>query len=97
MADLQHGGADVQWRDDGRELYYETPDGRIMAAGIQAGPDGVRVDTPRALFTADLAVGQLHSFDATADGERFLLMLNPRDQEQTLSLTVITGWQAKLR
>ena len=31
------------------------------------------------------------------DGERFLLMLNPRDQDQVVRLTVITGWQAKLR
>jgi dipeptidyl aminopeptidase/acylaminoacyl peptidase len=91
------GGSDMKWRDDGRELYYETPDGRIMAAGIQTGPDGVRVETPRALFSADLAAGELHSFDATPDGERFLLMLNPRDQDQVVRLTVITGWQAKLR
>jgi Tol biopolymer transport system component len=91
------GGSDMKWRDDGRELYYETPDGRIMAAGIQTGPDGVRVETPRALFSADLAAEQLHSFDATPDGERFLLMLNPRDQDRVVRLTVITGWQAKLR
>ena len=87
----------MKWRDDGRELYYETLDGRIMAVGIQTGADGVRVETPRELFSADLATGQLHSFDATPDGERFLLMLNPRDQDQALRLTVITGWQAKLR
>jgi Tol biopolymer transport system component len=91
------GGSDMKWRDDGRELYYETPDGRIMAVGIQAGPDGVKVETAREIFSADLAVTQLHSFDATPDGERFLLLLNPRDQEEVVRLTVITGWQAKLR
>ena len=91
------GGSDMKWRDDGRELYYEALDGRIMAVGVQAGPGGVRIDTPRALFSADLAVGQLHSFDATPDGERFLLMLNPRNQDQVVRLTVVTGWQAKLR
>jgi Tol biopolymer transport system component len=90
------GGSDMKWRDDGRELYYETLDGRIMAVEIQTGANGIRLETPRELFMADTVYGQLHSFDATGDGQRFLLLLNPRNQEPT-RLTVVTNWHTKLR
>jgi len=38
---------DVKWRGDGKEIYYESQDGKVMAAAVQTGPDGVRAETPR--------------------------------------------------
>jgi hypothetical protein len=36
---VSNGGAyEVKWRGDGKELSYETQDGKVMAAAIQAGP-----------------------------------------------------------
>jgi Tol biopolymer transport system component len=90
------GASDIKWRDDGRELYYETLDGRIMAVAIEAGPSGLRAGTPRELFTADIDTANLHSFDATGDGERFLLLLRPRNQDQR-RMTAVVEWQATLR
>jgi hypothetical protein len=70
----------------------------MMAAGIQAGPDGIRVETPRVLFMTDFNNGALHQFDVTADGQRFLLVLNFRPAEgANQRLTVVTNWQAALR
>ena len=87
----------MQWRDDGRELYYETPDGQIMAVAIHAGPGGIRVDTPRELFRADIRTGGQHSFDVTGDGQRFLLLLNPPNEGQELRLTIVSKFPATLR
>jgi Tol biopolymer transport system component len=91
------GASDMLWRDDGRELYFETPDGRVMAVGIQAGPLGVQADTPRALFSAALETRTLHSLGATRDGERFLLVLNAPATSGASRLNVISNWQASLR
>jgi Tol biopolymer transport system component len=90
---------DVKWRGDGKELYYQTfnGNGKVMAAAIQTGPDGVRAETARVLFSADYPNGILGGFDVTSDGQRFLLIQNARSGSATEKLTVITNWQASLR
>jgi eukaryotic-like serine/threonine-protein kinase len=90
---------DVKWRGDGKELYYETADGgkKMMAAAIQTGPEGVRVETPRVLFSADFLFQGVHQFDVTPDGQRFLLVLTPRTEGITERLAVVTNWQTALR
>src|SRR5262249_10882940 len=90
---------EVKWRGDGKELYYETADGsgKVMAAAVQTGPEGVHAETPRVLFTADFFAQGLHQFDVTADGKRFLMVLNPHAGGNMDRLTVVTNWQATLR
>ena len=89
---------EVKWRIDGKEIYYQSQDSKVMAVAIQAGPDGIRAETPRELFKADFTRGALHEFDASPDGQRFLLIL---DRQLTAAenerLTVISNWQAVLR
>ncbi len=91
------GGYEVKWRGDGKELYYESTDGKVMAAAIQAGPQDVRPETPRVLFSADFPILTMHTFDVTSDGQRFLLILNSRTEGSTERLTVVSNWQAALR
>jgi hypothetical protein len=92
-------GYEVKRRGDGRELYYETADGsgKVMAATIQTGPEGIRAEAPRVLFTADFFPQGLHQFDVTPDGQRFVMILNPRTEGSADRLTVVTSWQATLR
>jgi serine/threonine protein kinase len=90
---------DVKWRGYGKELYYATADnsGKMMAAAIQTGPEGVRSETPRILFSADYQRQGLHQFGVTPDGLRFLLILNASTEGNAERLTVVTNWQAALR
>jgi serine/threonine protein kinase/Tol biopolymer transport system component len=88
------GAYEVKWR--GNELYYQTQDGRVMAAAVQASPQGIRAETPRDLFKAPFQAGGLHEFDVSADGQRFLLILNPNTEGNTDRLTVVLNWQATL-
>jgi dipeptidyl aminopeptidase/acylaminoacyl peptidase len=95
---VSNGGAyDVRWRGDGKELYYQTQDGKMMAAAIDAGPQDIRAETPRVLFSANFRSGGLREFDVTPDGQRFLLILNSRTGSNTDRLTVVSNWQAALR
>jgi Tol biopolymer transport system component len=95
---VSNGGAyEVKWRGDGKELYYESQDGKMMAAAIQASPQGIRAETPRELFSADFRNASLHEFDVTPDGQRFLLILDSSTEGKTERLTVVSNWQAALR
>jgi Tol biopolymer transport system component len=90
------GAYDVKWRRD-QEIYYETANGKMMAVTVQSGPQGIRAETPRELFSADFQTGSLHEFDVTADGQRFLVILNTTSQGNSERLTVVSNWQAALR
>lgn len=92
---ISSGGAqEVRWRNDGREIYYESPDGKVMAAELQLGPQGVRVETPRALFSASFGAATVHEFDTTPDGQKFLVIADPRLDSSANRPTVIANWQA---
>ena len=91
------GASDMKWRDDGRELYYESLDGRMMAVAIETDAKAVHAQAPRELFpmTSDITV--LHSFDATPDGQRFLVLGTSRGSANGAQLRVVTNWQAAVR
>jgi serine/threonine protein kinase/Tol biopolymer transport system component len=76
-----HGGYDPRWRADGRELYYLSPDGDVMAVDVQPG-EAFETGAPRKLFSTGIAVtfdttpqaGLFETFyNVSADGERFLI------------------------
>ena len=74
------GGHDPRWRADGRELYYVSPDGDVMAVDVQPG-EAFETGAPRKLFSTGIAVtfdtGPAPLFETfynvSADGERFLI------------------------
>jgi Tol biopolymer transport system component len=92
------GGFQPRWRRDGRELYYLTPDRRLMAVAVSDG-DTLRLGAPQLLFEAPVsnpASGfALRSYDVSADGQRFIVSrVLPSDTE---SLTVVLNWTAALQ
>jgi Tol biopolymer transport system component len=53
-----HGGAQVRWRRDGRELFYIALDGKLMSVPIRTGGNTLDVGAPEPLFAARVAVVQ---------------------------------------
>jgi Tol biopolymer transport system component len=90
------GGDDIAWRRDGKEIFYETLDGDIMAVAVREVGGGLDLGRPQRLMRAGSEASTIHSFDVTPDGQRFLVQLQPTAADQTL-LTVVTNWQAALR
>jgi Tol biopolymer transport system component len=92
------GGLRPKWRGDGKELFFVGPVlDRIMAAGIRTAGAGIEADPPRALFTV-FTPGIVDSpFDATADGQRFLVLQPPAAGPDPNSLTVLLNWQGGLK
>src|SRR6266700_1896700 len=68
------GGQSPVWSHDGRELYYYSPDHKVMAVEVKLSVPGGRPQfgVPRALFEAPVSTNALSTFEVSRDG-RFLL------------------------
>ena len=90
------GGAQPRWRRDGRELFYLAPDGKLMAAAVNAGSAGLSIDPPRDLFDTGIRasfVERRNQFLVTRDGQRFLVNISAED-EGSAPITVVMHWNA---
>jgi Tol biopolymer transport system component len=67
------GGSAARWRRDGRELFYVAPDRRLMAVPIDGSGPELEPGAPTGLFQTRYPYPPYHSFDVTADGQRFLV------------------------
>jgi Tol biopolymer transport system component len=91
-----NGGVQARWRADGRELFYLTPEGQLMAVPIES-VDGGRSLRPGAavpLFQTRLGATQgvaLHSYVVAPDGERFLL--DSVVEQQAAPIALILNWK----
>jgi len=86
------GGTAPRWRGDGRELFYLSPNGKMMAVEVTAGQE-FHAGTPTPLFQTPpgAIVG-----DVTADGRRFLLV-TPVAPSASVPFTVVLNWQEELK
>jgi Tol biopolymer transport system component len=89
-----NGGADPQWRGDGKEIFYVDPDHKIMGVDLTSRGDSLQLGTPNSLFQA-----RLQNLDppyaATADGKRFLV--NELPPNSASDLEVVFNWDAELK
>jgi eukaryotic-like serine/threonine-protein kinase len=74
----------IQWRRDGREVYYVGPSNRVMAVPIAMTGTEVKAGTPAALFT-----GPAGGFLASPDGQRFLVSTIT---QEAAPITVLLNW-----
>ena len=89
------GGAFPQWRADGRELFYLSPDFKLMAVSLNETTDSIEASPPRELFTIAAPANYMSPYEASRDGQRFLVLSATEDASQ--SLTVIVNWPALLK
>ena len=91
------GGGQPRWRQDGRELYYLSLDGMVMAVDIRTEGTTLRAGTPHALFQTNILMSpELDQYAVSADGSRFLVNV-PFDAPEQLSINVVVNWQALLK
>jgi eukaryotic-like serine/threonine-protein kinase len=87
------GGSWPRWRRNGKEIYFISPDNKIMAADLS--PSGGRpvVGAAHALFETQPYRGSGSPFDVTGDGQRFLI----NRWEPPTSITLIENWDTGLK
>ena len=92
-----NGGNYPRWRRDGKELFFHSLDNRLMAATVRGDAGRVDVEAVRPLFAMRAPGGGLRSFyDASGDGQRFLLSVS-EGQTTATPLTLVTNWPALLK
>jgi len=92
------GGEQPRWRSDGKELFYLSSEGKMMAAPVTIATN-FDAGTPVALFQPNLrqpaSSRDLFVYDVSRDGQRFLILTQVK-QAETAPMSVILNWAAKL-
>jgi eukaryotic-like serine/threonine-protein kinase len=90
------GGRFPQWGGGGREIFYLSPDDKLMAVSLKLGADTVEPSAPRELFTLPLRTSPIGpTYEASRDGRRFLVLTSPETAPRALN--VIVNWPALLK
>ena len=96
-----HGGAQVRWREDGRELFYIALDGKLMAVPIDLSANGQSLTPgiPVPLFSTRVGhvIGPGVSgpkYVVSTDGQRFLMSTLAR-ADRSGPIRVVVNWKPK--
>jgi serine/threonine-protein kinase len=95
------GGAQAVWSRAGSEIVYVDFEYRIMAVDVSVAGGALALGTPRPLLDLPLAlISASGSFDATPDGSRFVVLLQPEQEtapERRTHVTMIFNFLEDLR
>ena len=98
------GGHAPRWRGDGKELFFQAADGKLMAVPVKAAAgakSSFEAGAPVTLFDAHIAanpIDNVFEYDVTADGKRFLINTTGGAAGAAApQLTVVTNWNAGTR
>jgi len=92
------GGTQPRWRGDGKELFYLSPDDKLMAVPVKTGAN-FDAGTPTVLFQAYLretvaATSEQFFYDVSRDGQKFLI--NTQLKSAITPMSVILNWPFRL-
>ena len=87
----------ARWRDDGRELFYLSPEGTLIAAAVDGRDAEFRVSGAKELFRLPFIATTTPQtvYDVSAGGQRFLVNMRP-DDGGAAPLTIVFNWTAPL-
>jgi hypothetical protein len=90
------GGGGPTWRGDSRELYYVTPDRKLMTVSVEPGSPP-RFSLPQKLFDTPLGppFPTRNRYVVTRDGQRFLFVA-PEGGGNVGATTVVLDWLGRL-
>jgi Tol biopolymer transport system component len=87
------GGRLPKWR--GNELFYLSPDNKLMVSVVTVHGDTLEVGAAQPLFEIRPG-GPGNTYDVTADGQRFLVN-TAVEQQITSPITLVLNWTADLK
>jgi hypothetical protein len=86
------GGAQPQWRRDGRELFYMAANGTLMSVEVTPAPWAVM--KPKPLFRVPIGfwLRGRNSYVASTDGQRFLVDAEEASGKADAAATLLVNW-----
>ena len=88
-----NGGDKPRWRRDGTELYYISPDRRLMAVPIKRTPK-FDVGLPVRLFEVRLPATNF-PYNVASDGRFLMSKLDAPSADPSAGMTVVLNWAAR--
>jgi eukaryotic-like serine/threonine-protein kinase len=92
------GGQEPRWRQDGKELFYVSPDGKMMAVAVKTGAS-FKAESPVALFQTQrrqpVSSFAVFSYDVSGDGRRFLVITKV-DEANAAPLSIHLNWASEM-
>lgn len=92
------GGQEPKWRQDGKELFYLSADGKMMAVEVKTGAS-FEASSPVALFQTHrrqpVSAQDVFSYDVSGDGQRFLINTK-MDEANAAPLAITLNWASDL-
>jgi predicted Ser/Thr protein kinase len=93
----RNGGTFPQWRRDGKELFFLSPDSHLLAAAVKPGTE-IEIGPPGALFQLPTFTSRGNDawpgYEVSLDGQKFLV---PIRKAASSPLQVVVNWQAELK
>jgi eukaryotic-like serine/threonine-protein kinase len=96
------GGTQPRWRRDGKELFYISPDLKLMSVAVTRDAEKLTFGSPRELFQTRISLGgtlayRMLRYDVTRDGQRFLINTDREGAGENSSfITVVLNWASTL-
>jgi serine/threonine protein kinase len=92
------GGEEPRWRHDGKELFYVSGEGKMMAVAVTVGAS-FEAGSPVALFQTHrrqpVSSQDVFSYDVSGDGQRFLI--NTKVEEANAApLSILLNWASEM-
>ncbi len=95
---VSRGGGEPRWRRDGKELFYLSPEGKMMAVPVRLGTS-FEAGSPLVLFQTHLrqpiSAQDVFSYDVTGDGQKFLVNTKV-DEPNAAPLSIILNWASEM-
>ena len=92
------GGQEPRWRRDGKELFYLSADGKMMAVTVKT-HSNFEAEPPISIFQTHMRQPiysmDAFSYDVTHDGQRFLINTK-MDEPNPAPLSVILNWASEI-
>ncbi len=92
-----HGGTQPLWSRDGKEIFYLSSDGKLMAAPVRIRENTAELGVPKALFTLPPlpATFSGYQYDVSPKGDRFLF-LTATGGGHVPPVRIIQNWESLL-
>jgi eukaryotic-like serine/threonine-protein kinase len=92
------GGQEPRWRQDGKELFYLSAEGMMMAVAVTAGAS-FEAGSPVALFQTHrrqpVSSEDVFSYDVSGGGQRFLIITKV-DEATAAPLSILLNWVSEM-
>ncbi len=87
------GGQQPTWSRDGKEIFFVSLDGRLMAAPVSTAGATLSVGPPQPLFRSPVRLNSVsNQYAVTGDGQRFLFALPTQDYDAE-PFRVLLNWR----